>query len=107
MNHEDIQNDDWHRAPDADADEPSGLLVPASSLSADALTGLIEEFVTRDGTDYGLNEVSLVARIEQVRRQIDKGDVSVVFDITSQVANLVLTRDLAKMHIINAAAIDG
>jgi uncharacterized protein YheU (UPF0270 family) len=99
-------HDDWHRAPEAEDNESQGLLIPAETLSADALTGLIEEFVTRDGTDYGVTESSLAARIEQVRRQIKKGDVSVVFDIGMQVANLVLTRDLSKMNVINAAALD-
>ncbi|NRQ00592.1 YheU family protein [Marinobacterium sp. xm-v-233] len=29
------------------------MIVPANMLSDDALRGMIEEFVTRDGTDYG------------------------------------------------------
>jgi uncharacterized protein YheU (UPF0270 family) len=104
----DDAGDDWYRSPqDSDADkEQQGLLIPADSLSADALTGLIDEFVTRDGTDYGASEVSLDARIEQVRRQLAKGDVSVVFDLATQTANLVLTRELSRMNVINPDVIN-
>ena len=35
--------------------------IPASRLSTAALDGLIEEFVTRDGTDYGEQEHTLEA----------------------------------------------
>lgn len=35
------------------------MMVPWDQLSAEALRGLIEEFVTRDGTDYGEVEVPL------------------------------------------------
>jgi uncharacterized protein YheU (UPF0270 family) len=36
--------------------ENAALQIPASRLSRDAIDGLIEEFVTRDGTDYGERE---------------------------------------------------
>lgn len=97
----DDAGDDWYRSPQDNDSDPQGLLIPADSLSAEALTGLIDEFVTRDGTDYGASEVSLGARIEQVRRQLAKGDVSVVFDLATQTANLVLTRELSRMNVIN------
>jgi uncharacterized protein YheU (UPF0270 family) len=96
-------NDDWHRTPYENEAEQQGLLIPADSISAEGLEGLIEEFVSRDGTDYGASEVSFATRIEQVRKQIARGEVSVVFDIATQTANLVLTRELSRMNLINSA----
>ena len=42
-----------------DGTEDRYLVLDASALSADALHGLVEEFASRDGTDYGLTEKTL------------------------------------------------
>ena len=54
--------------------------IHAQALSPEALEGLIEEFVTRDGTDYGLEERTLDDKKAAVRRQLDRGEVVIVFD---------------------------
>lgn len=64
--------------------------VPHTALSPDALRGLIEEFVTRDGTDYGLHEKSLDERVADVLRQLERGDVRILFDPDSGTANLAV-----------------
>jgi uncharacterized protein YheU (UPF0270 family) len=69
------------------------VIIPPQSLSAEALQGLIEEFITREGTDYGWDEVPLSAKVEQVRRQIEKGDVVIVFDSASETVSLLTRRD--------------
>jgi uncharacterized protein len=45
-------------------------IIPHQNLSPEALHGVIEEFVTRDGTDYGLVEATLEQKINGVMRQI-------------------------------------
>ena len=54
--------------------------VPYSQLSPEALKGVIEEFVTRDGTDYGEVEVSLETKVAQVHNQLKSGKAVIVFD---------------------------
>jgi len=49
-------------------------------LSPDALRGVIEAFVTREGTDYGAHEVSLATKVVQVRQQLDAGTAVLVYD---------------------------
>lgn len=66
--------------------------VPYTALSADALRGLVEEFVTRDGTDYGVRERTVEEKIRDVMRQIERGEVRIVFDPASRSANLVPRR---------------
>ncbi|MZR62117.1 YheU family protein [Alcanivorax sp. DP30] len=56
------------------------LIVPWKDIPADTLDNLIEEFVTRDGTDYGDTEIATSTKVEQVRRQLKTGDAFVVFD---------------------------
>ncbi len=78
------------------APEPGrGLLIPAEQLSPDALLGLIEEFITREGTDYGELEWSLDQKVEQVRAQLRRGEAVIVFDIAAESCTL-MPRDQAK-----------
>ena len=70
---------------------------PASSLSPDdfspePLRGLIEEFVTRDGTNYGAVERRVEEEIAQVTAQLSSGEASIIFDPETETANIVVTR---------------
>jgi uncharacterized protein YheU (UPF0270 family) len=58
-------------------------------LSPPALDGLIEEFVTRDGTDSGYTEKTLAENVALVRRQLDAGEAVIVFDTRWQTWNIV------------------
>ncbi len=55
------------------------MIIPWQELETETLHNLIREFVLREGTDYGDNEVSLDTKIEQVAQQIKSGDVIIVF----------------------------
>ena len=65
------------------------IIIPKARLSAEALTGLIEEFVTREGTDYGHRDHHFEAKIAAVRHQIDAGQVIITYDPESETCNLV------------------
>ncbi len=71
------------------------MLIPYDLLEADTLTRLIEDFVTRDGTDNG-DETPLQTRIERVRQALRKGQAVIVFDADSQQCQLALKRDVPK-----------
>jgi uncharacterized protein YheU (UPF0270 family) len=71
-------------------------------LSDDALRGMIEEFVTRDGTDYGEQEVSLKERVEEVRGQILTGKALIMFDSKTETTTIIPAEDLAKIQQQNA-----
>ena len=66
-----------------------GMIIPHDRLSPDALHGLVEEFVTREGTDTGYTEGSLEGNIEMVKRQLDRGEAVIVYDETTGSANIV------------------
>jgi len=59
---------------------PKAVKIPWQQLSADALDGVIEEFVTREGTEYGEVEVELETKRRQVRRQLERGEAFISFD---------------------------
>jgi hypothetical protein len=58
-------------------------------LSPEALRGLIEEFVTREGTDYGLRERDLDEKVRDVERQLSNGEAEIVYDSVDERANIV------------------
>lgn len=66
--------------------------IPPSRLEPALLEAIIETFVLREGTDYGAEEISLERKIAQVKRQIERGQVVIVFDEDSESCNL-LRRD--------------
>lgn len=79
-----------------------GIIIPHDRLSQDALQGLIEEFVTRDGTDTGFTDGSLAENVEMVIRQLNRGDVFIVYDEGTETTNIV-PKEYAK-SISQAAA---
>ncbi|MCK5836333.1 MAG: YheU family protein [Desulfobacula sp.] len=65
------------------------LKVPYDQLSPKALQGVIEEFVTRDGTDYGEIETTLETKISQVLAQLKSGKAVIVFDQGSDTCSIL------------------
>ncbi|MEO8602018.1 MAG: YheU family protein [bacterium] len=74
-----------------DAEEREPIEIPASALSPDALRGLVEEFVSRDGTDYGRVERSLDEKVGDVLRQLSRGDARIFFDPDSRSTHIVVS----------------
>ncbi len=71
------------------------LKIPYDQLSPEALRGVIEEFVTRDGTDYGEIEVSLDTKISQMLGQLKSGKAVIVFDQGTETCNILRSNDPA------------
>lgn len=71
----------------------SPIEVPREKISAEILTALIEEFILREGTDYGAVEVSLDAKKQQIEKQIFKDQIKIVFDFETGSATLITAQD--------------
>ena len=56
------------------------IKVPPESLSAQALRGIVEAFVLREGTDYGHRDFTLQEKCEGVVRQLAIGEAEIWFD---------------------------
>ena len=63
--------------------------IPYTELSGEALRGLIEEFISREGTDYGHQEFSLDEKIAAVMRQLQAREIILTFDAETESCNLV------------------
>ena len=68
------------------------IAVPHTQLSADALTGVIESFVLREGTDYGERDVPFETKVMQVRRQLDRREAEIVFDPGTETIGIVVRK---------------
>jgi uncharacterized protein YheU (UPF0270 family) len=73
------------------------VVIPYSSLSAEALTGVVEEFITREGTDYGLHEHSLEQKRSAVLKQLQRGEVVILFDAEAEAVTLVTQQELREL----------
>ncbi|HKU14744.1 MAG TPA: YheU family protein [Steroidobacteraceae bacterium] len=73
-----------------DCDRPQPVVIPHSELSAEALRGVLESFVLREGTDYGEREVSLEQKVAQVLRQLERGEAQIIFDAVLQTVDIVV-----------------
>jgi hypothetical protein len=71
----------------------SALKIPYDQLNPETLHGVIEEFVTRDGTDYGEFEISLETKISQVLGQLKSGKAVIVFDQGTETCNILRSDD--------------
>ena len=65
------------------------MIIPFQELSADALQGLIEEFINREGTDYGEIEFSLASKVAQVQQQLHAKDVVIMYDPAMESVNMM------------------
>ena len=68
-------------------------IITVSKLSAKALQGVIEEFISRNGTDYGAIEASWETSVKQVKEKLKSGLAVLVFDDETETTNIFLADD--------------
>ena len=68
-------------------------IIPVSKLSAEALDGVIKEFISRNGTDYGAIEASMETKFKQVKDKLKNGLAVLVFDDETETTNILLADD--------------
>lgn len=73
--------------------QEEGIEVPYEQISPDTLRKMIQEFVTRDGADWGDAGCTLEDKVQQVLRQLKHKGVKVVFDLRSETANIVSSQN--------------
>ena len=65
------------------------MIIPWQRLESQVLNTLLEEVATRDGTDYGVEEMSTAEKVEELRMQLRTGRVLLVWDEESETGNIV------------------
>jgi uncharacterized protein YheU (UPF0270 family) len=67
--------------------------IPVDKLSPEALQGVIEEFISRDGTDYGEKEVPWETKFRHVKDKLKNGSAVLIFDDETETTNIFLAND--------------
>jgi uncharacterized protein len=70
------------------------IKIPFGMLSSDALDGVIDDFVNREGTDYGHGDYDLAQKRDAVRRQLLSGSAVIAYDPRTQTTTIVEAREL-------------
>lgn len=65
-----------------------GVVVPRDRIAPEVLQRIIEEFVLEEGTDYGHEEFSLENKVESVRKQLDSGQLELVFNPETETCSI-------------------
>ena len=65
------------------------MIVPWQQINTDTLHQLLEEFASRDGTDYGAYETSLVDKVSQLKIQLKQKRILVVYSELHESINIV------------------
>ena len=68
-------------------------IIPVNKLSSEALQGVIEEFISRCGTDYGEIEASPETNFRQVKYKLENGLAVHIFDDEAETTNIFLNDD--------------
>ena len=66
------------------------IVVPHTELTPEALVGVIESFVLREGTDYGERAVPHETKVLQVRRQLERREAEILFDPQTESIHIVV-----------------
>lgn len=63
--------------------------VPFQRLGVEVLQALLEDYATRDGTDYGERERTTEEKVDRLQRQLGTGDLQILYDADSEQWDLV------------------
>jgi uncharacterized protein len=66
--------------------------VPHTELPAETLRAVIESFVLREGTDYGVEDVPFDRKVADVMRQLERREAVIVYDPGSDSVDIVVRR---------------
>ncbi|EPJ50944.1 MAG: hypothetical protein OFPI_18750 [Osedax symbiont Rs2] len=75
------------------------MIIPHTSLAVETLQNLIEEFVTREGTDYGNYELSMADKVSAVQGRLRTGEVVILYIESSESVNIVEKQSLSNTSI--------
>ena len=81
--------------------------IPYSELSEEALRGVVESFVLREGTDYGQRDYSFEEKIAAVMRQLDRGEARIVFDPETGTVSIVTASPRGRRARLEGSGRDG
>jgi len=82
----------------SDDTPPAGHVeVPIDTLPPETLRRIVEDVVTRDGTDYGLVEKTTEQKATALLRLLERGEARLVFDPATETLCVLTRQELARL----------
>ncbi len=75
------------------------MIIPLEQLSSETLTAIIEDFILREGTEYGTFDVSKQDKIDQVRQQLEQGIAVLVYSELHESVNILPDHQFQQDHV--------
>ena len=75
-------------------------LIPYESLTHETLITIVDDVVSRDGTDYGAYDLSESQKRQQALAALENGQAVLLFDTTSETIKMVPKDTLSDYHLI-------
>ncbi|RBP81815.1 YheU family protein [Marinomonas rhizomae] len=75
-------------------------LIPYDSLAPDTLETILDDIVSRDGTDYGDYDLSVAQKREQALRSLRNGEAVLLFDTESETIKMVPKDALSNYDLV-------
>jgi len=70
------------------------MIVPHTELQPDTLRALVEEYVSREGTDYGGTSYSLAEKVDQVLAQLARGEAFILYSELHESCTIISKQEL-------------
>jgi uncharacterized protein YheU (UPF0270 family) len=71
--------------------------VPYADLPAATLDAIVEDFCSRDGTDYAEVELTQAQRVALLMGQLERGEAHILFEATTETLRIVTSDELRKL----------
>jgi len=68
------------------------LDIPYEQLAPETLTAILEEYASREGTDYGDVVFTLEQKVQALRQQLERREIGITFDTQTETCSLVSLR---------------
>ncbi len=78
-------------------DELPPVLIPPESLGEDILNAILESFILREGTDYGLHEISVEQKLQNLKKRLDKNEAVLVFDPNTESVTFLTQKEWGRV----------
>ncbi|WP_025565471.1 YheU family protein [Psychromonas sp. SP041] len=75
------------------------MKIPYQQLDETTLNNLIEQYILREGTDYGEVEFSLQEKTEQITQQIKNEDIYILYSELNESVTLVSKQEFQQTQI--------
>ena len=78
------------------------MIIPIEQLNSEVLKNIAEDFITRDGTDYGHVELTLNEKVERLLIQVRKQEVLISFDEETESITMVGADDARQRGLLDS-----